>query len=143
MCFNTFRHDRKQGKCGGVLCYVKDSIRCNEIKFTDCELECLGLNMELSSAMSFTLIVIYRPPSANVSFYEKFRELLQQCNFNREVLVMGDLNINWLNSSTRQQLKQVTDSFNLKQIIDGPTRITNSSSTQIDLLFSNKPERIM
>ena len=30
----------------------------------------------------------------------------------------------------------------MTQLIDGPTRITHSSKTQIDLIFSNKPERI-
>ena len=141
--FNIFRNDRKQGRGGGVLCYVKETIRCNEINLIDCNLECLGLNIELSPEMSFTLIVLYRPPSSNISFYEKFRELLQQCDFNREVIVMGDFNVNWEDKSSKKHLKQVTDSFNLSQIINGPTRITNSSCTQIDLIFSNMPDRII
>lgn len=56
--FNIFRND-KHGKGGGVLCYVKDTIRCNVIKDIMYELECLGLNIILSPQMSFTLIVIY------------------------------------------------------------------------------------
>ena len=52
---NDRKHDRKHGKGGGVLCYVKDSISCNEILFTNCDLECLGLNMVPSPEMSFTL----------------------------------------------------------------------------------------
>ncbi|KAK0138886.1 RNA-directed DNA polymerase from mobile element jockey [Merluccius polli] len=140
--FNTFRTDRKQGRGGGVICFVRDTICCNEIEFINCELECLGLNIVLSPVMSFTLIVIYRPPSSNVSFFDKFRDLLKQCHFNREVVVMGDFNVNWQDRLARQQLKQVTDSFSLSQIIRGPTRITNSSSTQIDLFFSNMPDRI-
>ena len=59
--------------------------------------------MFLSTEMSFTLIVIYRPPSSNVSFYEKFREVLQQCDFNREVIVIGDMNVNWEDKSSRKQ----------------------------------------
>ncbi len=141
--FNIFNNDHKHGKGGGVMCYIKDTIRCNVIKIEHCELEYLCLNIVLSPEMSFTLIVIYRPPSSNVTFYEKFGELLQQCDFNREVIVIGDINVNWEDKSARKQLKQVTDSFNLTQIIDGPTRITNSSSTQIDLLFSNMSDRII
>ena len=40
--FSIFRNDRKHGKGGGALCYVKESISCNELLFTNCDLECLG-----------------------------------------------------------------------------------------------------
>ncbi len=56
---------------------------------------------------------------------------------------MGDFNINWEDKSTRKNLKQITDSFDLKQLISGPTRITNSTKSQIDLIFTNRPERIL
>lgn len=51
--------------------------------------------------------------------------------------------MNWEEKSSRKQLKQVTDSFNLTQMINAPSRMTNSSSTQIDLIFSNKSERMI
>ena len=54
---------------------------------------------------------------------------------------MGDLNINWEDKQNRKNLKKVMDGM-LIQLIHGPTRITNSTSTQIDLVFSNRPERI-
>lgn len=56
---------------------------------------------------------------------------------------MGDFNINWGEKSSRKNFKQITDNFDLMQLINGPTRITNSTSTQIDLIFSNRPERIL
>lgn len=52
---------------------------------------------------------------------------------------MGDLNVNWDKKKERKNLKTITDSFNFKQ----PTRIKNISKTKIDLLFSNRPERII
>lgn len=39
--------------------------------------------------------------------------------------------------------RKITDHFDLKQMINGPTRITNSTSSQIDLIFSNRAERIL
>ncbi len=92
--------------------------------------------------MSFTLIVIYRPPSSNCSFYEKFETLLKESNFNK-VIIMGDFNINWEDKSTRKNLKQITNNFDIKQLISGPTRITNYTKSQIDLIFTNRPERIL
>ncbi len=56
---------------------------------------------------------------------------------------MGDFNINWEDRHSRKKLKQITDRFDLKQVVRGPTRITNSSKTQIDLIFTNRPERIV
>ena len=93
--------------------------------------------------MSLTLIVIYRPPSSNISFYEKFEKLLKECNFNKEVIIMGDFNISWGEKSSRKNFKQITDKFDLMQLINGPTRMTYSTSTQIDLICSNRPERIL
>ncbi len=93
--------------------------------------------------MSFVLIVIYRPPSSNIRFYENLKQLLKQCDFNKEVIIMGDFNINWDDKTIRKNLKQITDHFDLKQMINGPTRITNSTRSQIDLIFSNRAERIL
>lgn len=41
----------------------------------------------------------------------------------------------------RQNLKQITDHFD--QLINRLTRITNSTRTQIDLIFSNQAESIL
>lgn len=125
------------------MIYVRDTIRCNEILWQNpTDLECIGLNMILSPQMFFTLIVIYRAPALNNSFYDELKKVLCQCDFKKEVIVMGDFNITWEDKS-RKKLKQITDGFNLVQMIKGPTRITNSTSTQIDLVFSNRLERIV
>ena len=55
---------------------------------------------------------------------------------------MGDFNVNWEVKSSRKSLKQITDSFDLTQLVNGPTRITKTTSTKIDLIFSNRPNRI-
>ncbi len=45
--------------------------------------------------------------------------------------------------SLRKSLKQITDCFDLTQSVNGPTGITNTTTTQIDLIFSNRPKRII
>lgn len=104
--FKSFRRDRVGSKGGGVMIYVKDNIQCNEICWSNCkELECIGLNIILSPQMSFFLIVIYQPSSSNSSFYEHFQNLLRECNFNKEVIIMGDFYINWMDKAIRKKLK--------------------------------------
>lgn len=126
-----------------MLIYMKDSIKCSRIEWSDdVKIECIGLNVSLSPQMSFILIGLYRPPSSNSLFYEQLRSILKSCDSKKELILMGDFNINWENKPSRKKLKEITDCFNLTQIVQGPTRITNSSETQIDLIFTNRPERI-
>ena len=49
---------------------------------------------------------------------------------------MGDLNLNRLDTNKREGkiLKDLEDSFALECLIKSPTRITNSSSTLIDVI---------
>ena len=138
-----FRRDRNRGKGGGLLVYVKNTITCNLIEWSqEIDMECIGLNMSLSPQMSFTVICLYRPPSSNSLFYEHLHNILKQCDVKKELILMGDFNINWGKKTERKKLKDITNKFNLSQLIQGPTRITNTSQTQIDLIFSNRPERV-
>lgn len=61
--------------------------------------------MTLAPQMTLTIIVIYRPPSANISFYDKLKGMLCQCDFRKEVIVMGNFNINWEDKTSRKKLK--------------------------------------
>ncbi len=127
-----------------MIVYIKSTLQCHKIQWSNCNLlECLGLNVSLSPQMSFALVVIYRPPSADNSFYENFEKLLKESNLDKEIIIMGDFNINWEDNPSRKKLKQITDRFDPTQVVRGPTRITNSSKTQIDLIFTNRPERIV
>lgn len=91
--------------------------------------------------MSFTVICVYRPPSAKEVFYDHLQTVLNHCNSNKEIILLGDFNINWDIKPDKKKIKQFMDKFNMTQIIKGP-RITNTSKTTIDLIFTNQPDRI-
>ncbi len=142
--YNVFRKDRVEGRGGGLLFYIKDCISCKEIQcHAEMDLECICLDVMLSPQMYFILIGLYRPPSAKSVFHEKLCTVLRECTSGKEVILMGDFNINWEDKSSKKALKQITDRFDLTQLVKGPTRIISTSSTQIDLVFSNKPERVI
>ena len=61
---------------------------------------------------------------------------------NKEILMLGDLNCNYLAKSDHKELKNIISSSGLKQLIKSPTRITNQSSTLIDVICSNEPQNI-
>lgn len=146
--FSIFRRDRTTGKRGGgLLFYVKDNLKCTQLSVQDKveeEIECIALTIHLSPQMSFIVVGIYRPPNSDASFYTSFKEILRYLNsLGKEIIVLGEFNVNWSNKTKRKKLKELTGVFNFTQLINGPTRITKTSKTQIDLVFSNKPERIL
>lgn len=141
--YNAFRKDRKSGKGGGLLLYVKDHISCKEVQCSvENELEHICLNISLSPQMAFSLTGVYRPPSAKAIFFDKLKTVLKECISGQEILVMDDFNVNWEDKGTSKSLQGVSNKYDLTQLIKGPTRITLSSKTQIDLIFSNKLGRV-
>lgn len=100
----------------------------------------MGVTVRLSPEMSFVVIVLYRPPTAKDIFFTHRIEILKKCN-NKEIILLGDFNINWLDKSCRKKLKQITIKFHMVQMIKNATRITKSSQTLIDLMFTNREER--
>ena len=66
--------------------------------------------------------------------------MLKDCDHNRELILMGDLNLDWDDKIKINKLKAIMDKNNLERLIKGSTRITKSSRTKLDLIFSNRPE---
>ena len=58
--------------------------------------------------------------------------------------LMGDFNCNMLPSSLNnvntQALLNITDAYNLKQLVNEPKRVTPVSSTLIDIIFTSHPD---
>jgi len=53
--------DRDHGKGGGVLLFVKSTVKCKQIEcITKTDIECVGVNISLSVEMTFSLIFLYR-----------------------------------------------------------------------------------
>lgn len=130
-------------KVGGVLFYVRNTLTCRQLEWpSDVNFDCVGVEVTLSRQMSFILICLYRHPSAKVEFYDQLKRVLNSCNHNKEVIIIGDLNINWDDKQGRKNLKRTMEYYNLEQLIEKPTRLAKKSQTRIDLLFTNKPNRI-
>jgi len=57
--------------------------------------------------------------------------------------LMGDLNCNFPAPQLDHNanlLSRIADVYSLQQLITDPTRCTESSSTLIDLIFTNRPD---
>ena len=141
--YQVFRKDREIGKGGGVLLYVKSKLKCKLLELPEAvKFDCVGIEVLLSTEMSFVFMCLYRHPSASLEFYDQLKIMLNSVGPNKELIILGDFNVNWDNKQGRKNLKLNTEYYNLKQLIEQPTRLTNKSQTRIDLLFTNKPDRI-
>ena len=76
------------------------------------------------------------------NFSEVFEEQLTNVvKTNKEIIILGDFNIDY-NKTDNRDFKSLLNIFRLKQVITEPTRTTETSSTLIDLIITNRPENI-
>ena len=60
---------------------------------------------------------------------------------NQEIIIMGDVNINFLCQKSNE-IKDTLILYGFKQLITKATRITKESSTLIDIIATNKSENV-
>lgn len=69
----------------------------------------------------------------NFSFEGTIATLLPMCN---ELVCVGDFNLNLLNfDSIADNFVKTLETYDLRQIINSPTRVTNTSATLLDLVI--------
>ena len=58
---------------------------------------------------------------------------------------MGDLNCNMTSmyDTNFRLLSDITDLYGLHQLINEPTRVTDTASTLIDLIYTNYPDKVV
>ena len=89
---------------------------------------------------SFTIIFIYRSPTENFSYFlNQLKFILNKIyKTSTELILCGDLNINYLNDNSRKHLlDSLLASFSLFSTVKFPTRISNNSCILIDNIYIN------
>lgn len=138
-----FSRTNREG--GGVCILVKDQIQFIELE----EIKMLSVEyiVELCAiefvSLNTVLIVIYWPDSKReVATFntqlDKLFKLLTTKYLKKNIVIGGDLNIDFLSNSTEtRNLTNLFKSHNFYQNIKEPTRITATSSTCLDVIFTN------
>ena len=60
----------------------------------------------------------------------------------KEVILMGDINVDYLIQSEDKEIKSIFDIYGYKQLIKGATHITKETKTCIDVIQTNNPQVI-
>ena len=148
--FELVRRDRfVNGRRGGGVCiYIRSNL--NFIERHDLISETLeNLIVEIKKPRSKSILVStwYRPPDSPTSYFSEFEKMIGLMDAeNLEYFLLGDLNIDCLstnNSPNRDKITEIFDIYGLEQMINEPTRITDKSSTLIDLCITNSPTNVV
>ena len=116
--FTLVRKDRTANKGGGIMIYLKKSLRfmfCNQLN--DDHLETLWCHIKHRNSLfkSFLICCFYRSPSAKTVYQEIFSENIEKAVLlNPNIIILGDFNCNMLPQ--------------------------NDSNTIIDLILTSIPE---
>lgn len=150
--FYRFNRDSRSG--GGVLIAVRDSIISSVIP--------LNLSLEFVCARvhvrnkDFIFCACYRPPASSSTFCSELHDVLNRLVVrfpSSSLLLLGDFNfptINWksdtptVSDHSLQALSflSLCLDFNLKQLVQEPTRCSSHSSNVLDLILTTTPELV-
>ena len=139
---------RKVRSGGGVSLFVKDDIECSRvedlclneknIESVFCEFDKDQFGLEKNVLVG----VIYRPPGTDIAeFNEIVSDLLRKLKAEKKYIhIMGDVNINLINMDKHSPTQDFVDTLlehGMIPTISKPTRVTKSSATLIDNIFTN------
>jgi len=137
--YNFIRLDRPTHG-GGVAMYIRDSLRFKVLDHGAIleYIEHLWISVEFDGVFA-AVGVVYRPCGSLLgSFLSFFEELYPDIFLNHdECFCLGDFNIDLLVNTTSSLLyRSAMEGMGLRQVINSPTRVTGTSSTLIDHIFT-------
>ena len=110
--------------------------------------EPLFIEVAIINSKPFRVGCYYPPPktssylseSYNLSPQNHLSDVLKEI---KEVIMLRDFNVNYKNLHENTEFKTILTQNGLKQLIKKLTRLTQTSSTLIDLIITNKPSAIL
>ena len=144
--YSLLRRDKVRHK-GGVLVYIDKSVEFVEMKeLQNGDIESLWVKIKPHKSKAFLFCSCYRPPNAEneKTFLEGFQNMLMSVREGQEeIIIGGDFNFDWKKRNICKPVKRfgnLMSESSLTQVIKENTRITEYSRTQIDLIFTSRPE---
>lgn len=142
--YKIYRFDRKLNKRGGGLAvYVHGNLSVSESTYEDLNIsdqyiEALVITVSQKYSKPITVVNVYRPPQGNYKkCVEKLRNIIQVTGRANDIVIMGDLNIDYANKKSAKELMSLECEFKIKQQIRIPTRVTKQTKTMIDHVYTN------
>ncbi|VDI27296.1 Hypothetical predicted protein [Mytilus galloprovincialis] len=142
--YDTNRKDRIGKSGGGFLIYISNmltTIRRHDLENDD--IESMWIEIIFVHQKPILIGNIYRPPKSNAEWVTKFELMLTNVDIeDKEMIILGDFNINLSSRKIPAKWSHLKNIFNLSQIVSVPTRVTQTSSSLVDHIYSNEPHNI-
>ena len=141
--YDAYHVTRGIRRGGGVAIYTKKELSCKMVetksKTVENILECVTVELTIKNHTNVVVSCMYRTPGSNLDiFCENIEHILNDV---KSIFVCGDFNIDLLKHESHNSTKNVLDiiySLGLYPLIDKPIRVTDSSATLIDNIFTNE-----
>ena len=145
--YDIVRRDRNRNG-GGVCLYIRSSINFKTRSNLMSDIyEAIVVEIFKPNSQPFCIVAVYRPPGTEDEFFCYYEDVIKSLDFeNKEIIVIGDMNCNYLAESRNSELihlTEISEVYQLTQIINKPTRITLTSKSLIDLIFTNQESRVV
>ena len=146
--YTLVKRNRTNGPGGGVCCYIADKINFKRrVDLEHEKTENLCIEIILPNAKNFLLYILYRPPNSSLYLPKDFNLITQNILLNatnefKEVILMGDINTNYLIKNDNIELKSVFEIYGLQQLVTKATRVCQKSNTLIDVILTTKKTAI-
>ena len=146
--YDFVARNRHNGSGGGVGVYVKTGLEWKRRSdFEHKSTECLWIEIFFKNTKSLLIACYYRPPNTSKYLSKDFNDALNETLLsaqkeNKEMILLGDFNMNYLKKDDSKEVKSVINVNGFKQMIKKPTRITQSTQTLIDIIATNNPSTI-
>jgi hypothetical protein len=133
---SPIRRDRPNDPHGGVAIYVRNTLYCKHRPDLHIpHLEAVWVETKLNQE-SFLVGSFYRPPNSSAHYWTLIAESVNQANnTGMKYIILGDFNSDWHNAPSHH-LTNIINRFQMKQFINEPTRVTDATSTCLDLVLS-------
>lgn len=144
--YNLYRKDRCRSG-GGVAIYVRDLLNVKDgSQFVPNSIEAVCIEIIKPKTKPFLITSIYRPPNSRVDFMDNLENYLNELDEqDKELIITGDLNCDLSTPDLQSHSRRLMDIFRLlqlKQLIVDPTRITENTETLLDIIATNRPEKV-
>ena len=136
VAYNLFRLDRLHKRGGGVCAYVRKELKASVLKelseISETDFHQLWIKVQCKKFKSLLICVF------EIFFKHNYIQALIWKTF-----ILGDLNCNLLKTSREQKaLNDVSTELNVTQIINDPTRITNTCHSLIDVILTSSSKLV-
>ena len=141
--FHTIRKDPLALKDTGLIVYINEHVSFKRlIRYEDYGVECVWFEVKLKKSSPILIGFIHRNPAEPANWVDKCVCMMDSVWLeSKETISVGYFNIDL--SEANNSWTQTFSLFNLSQIIYCPTRVTPSSRTLIDHIYSSNPHTSM